>query len=533
MNKTKIKSNEAWIISRVSHQSQKTGVSFEAQESAGIKHADLHGLKVVGTQRLVESAKATAGRAKFHALLKQASKSGIKHLIFYQFDRETRNLTDNEANELLVKDGKFTIHYSRDNKVFNTDTSDSDFFLRDIHAVTNRQFIRNLSAKVSDAMTKKAEMGWFPANHVPLGYIHQHTKDASGRTSRRGTIIIPNPDSRMVRLVQREFELRAQNFSLDAICDQVRREGLVPADKLKTYSRSAIERRLKSPFYRGSFLWKKNVYKGKHELIIAPELIMAVDATFGLKPAYGRGLNAFNAVFSGGWMRCGLCGCQIVFDPKTKRNKSTDKITVYNYYHCSNGKKEHDKQINVSEDKLWKQFERAIEAINIPEAFAKKIAAVLNATFEATSAATRKLMSACREEMDLLQTKQDSLFDMYHAGEIDAEEYQRQVKRLKDFRTQSLEKLEHYQQIINGVQLETARSTIELATMAKSLWKRRSPIERRQLLDLLLSNRTLDGVTIRYDLKKPFAVLAEMARKQDWRSQPDSNRCILREREVS
>jgi site-specific DNA recombinase len=533
MNKTKFENNEAWVISRVSHHSQKTGVSFEAQESAAKKHADLHGLKIVEFKRLVESAKATGGRTKFHELLKLARRLGIKHIIFYQFDRETRNLTDNEANELLVKDGKFTIHYSRDNKVFNTETSDSDFFLRDIHAVTNRQFIRNLSAKVSDAMTKKAEMGWFPANHVPLGYIHQHTKDAAGKTSRRGTIIIPDPDTRMVKLVQREFELRAQNFSLDAICDQVQREGLVPKEKFKAYSRSAIEKRLKSPFYRGSFIWKNNVYKGNHELIIQPEIIDAVDATFGLKPTYGRGLNAFNAVFSGGWMRCGLCGCQIVFDPKTKRSKTTDKITVYNYYHCSNGKKEHDKQINISEDKLWKQFERAIEAINIPESLAKKIAEVLNETFEATSAATKKLMSACREEMELLQTKQDTLFDMYSSGEIDGEEYQRQVKRLKEFRTQSLEKLEHYQQIISGVQLETARSTIELATMAKSLWKRRSPIERRQMLDLLLSNRTLDGVNVRYDLKKPFAVLAEMARKQDWRSQGDSNPCILREREVS
>ncbi len=47
------------------------------------------------------------------------------------------------------------------------------------------------------------------------------------------------------------------------------------------------------------------------------------------------------------------------------------------------------------------------------------------------------------------------------------------------------------------------------------------------MLDLLLSNRTLDGVNIRYDLKKPFAVLAEMARKNNWCSQVDEFRTAV------
>ena len=66
-------------------------------------------------------------------------------------------------------------------------------------------------------------------------------------------------------------------------------------------------------------------------------------------------------------------------------------------------------------------------------------------------------------------------------------------------------KLEQFKKIINGAQMETARSIIELATTAKSLWNQRSAIERRHLLDLLLSNRSLDGVNVRYDLKNHLA----------------------------
>lgn len=79
----------------------------------------------------------------------------------------------------------------------------------------------------------------------------------------------------------------------------------------------------------------------------------------------------------------------------------------------------------------------------------------------------------------------------------------------------------------------TAKRVFELAINAKELWKKGNIEERRKILDLLCSNPTLDGSTVRYNLKKPFAVLAEMARKEDWRSQGDLNPCILREREVS
>ena len=44
------------------------------------------------------------------------------------------------------------------------------------------------------------------------------------------------------------------------------------------------------------------------------------------------------------------------------------------------------------------------------------------------------------------------------------------------------------------------------------------------LLQRLLSKLTLDGVNIRFDLKKPFAILAEMARKSDWRSRAGAYR---------
>ena len=56
--------------------------------------------------------------------------------------------------------------------------------------------------------------------------------------------------------------------------------------------------------------------------------------------------------------------------------------------------------------------------------------------------------------------------------------------------------------------MESVKSILELATSAKSLWIRKSAQERKDCLNMILSNPVLEGVNVRYELKKPFAVLA-------------------------
>jgi hypothetical protein len=70
---------------------------------------------------------------------------------------------------------------------------------------------------------------------------------------------------------------------------------------------------------------------------------------------------------------------------------------------------------------------------------------------------------------------------------------------------------------ITDAGMKTVQSTLELATSAKSRWKMASATERKNLLNQLLSNPILDGLTVRYEIKKPFRVLSEMAVSSEWR----------------
>lgn len=77
---------------------------------------------------------------------------------------------------------------------------------------------------------------------------------------------------------------------------------------------------------------------------------------------------------------------------------------------------------------------------------------------------------------------------------------------------------------INETAGETVESIIELANKAESLWIHMSTEEKRELLDKLLSNRWLDGITAQYEIVKPLRMIAEMKEDQNWRRGLESRR---------
>lgn len=99
--------------------------------------------------------------------------------------------------------------------------------------------------------------------------------------------------------------------------------------------------------------------------------------------------------------------------------------------------------------------------------------------------------------------------------------YQRQIAKIRAHRRDFTELLKNANLQINDATCETAKSILEMATRAESLWKLPSPPERKKLLDDLLSNQVLDGPTVRYELKKPFKTLSEMKQDQNWRTERD------------
>ncbi|MBV2168583.1 MAG: recombinase family protein, partial [Bdellovibrio sp.] len=327
---------------RVSSSGQEGNTSWLTQKRECEEYCKRHGLELIEAVAIVETARKSELRKKYKTAISKALKNGVQHILFHKYDREARNLTDNEQNEDLVRQGKVVLHYIADNKILHAGSPDSEFFNRDIQAAINKNYSRDLSTKVRKSHRAKAESGWWPGCRPPDGYIQQKPKNEKGFERRRGSVIVPDTNIQAVRRVQREFEIRAEvpTPSLKEIRNRIIAEGLIPQDQVHKYHPSLVEKHLKNIFYDGRFEWLGVEYEGKHERIITSELFWKVQETFGKKNNFRKNPNA---LFGHGYMKCAdaSCGCSIIFDPKVKTIKETGEVKTYKYYRCSNGKRVH------------------------------------------------------------------------------------------------------------------------------------------------------------------------------------------------
>ncbi len=482
-------------------------------------------MNVVRVVQIVESASSNS-RHKYNEFIETAKTAKIKNIIFYSMDRESRNLSDSEKNEGLIRNNIFVIHYALDRKAFGKDTPDSEFLSRDLNGAINKNYSRELSTKVKNGTRTKAASGWSPVCKPALGYINQKLKTDQGFDRRRGTIIVPDPNIQNIKWVQREFELRTKTPmpSLQEIRKIVLAENLVPFDKIKTYHTSAVGNHLKNIFYDGRYIWSGVEYKGLHERIISKDIFWRVQETFGHRNPYGK---KTKGIFRNGWIKCANedCQCNVIYDPRIKHIKSTGQPKTYHHYRCTNGRGVHANTIGmrVTEQNLLSQFEAAVDQITITDSFKVILLEAINKTVLASRALAKKDLENMTAMIESLEKKEDGLYTDLKSQIIDDEAYKRMIKNVrleKDLCTQQI----HAAQIkISDEKNETASSILQLATDAKSLWKRRTPVEQVLMLEKLLSNQVLDGSSVRYTIIKPLQILSEMKQNQEWRRERDLN----------
>jgi site-specific DNA recombinase len=71
--------------------------------------------------------------------------------------------------------------------------------------------------------------------------------------------------------------------------------------------------------------------------------------------------------------------------------------------------------------------------------------------------------------------------------------------------------------------LLNASRILELANKARFLYVRQNPAEKAKLLKMVLSNCTIDSATIYPTYRKPFDLIFQRAKNEEWRRERDSN----------
>ena len=512
----------ALAIVRRSSSGQKDNTSAETQLEAIKRYAKEHGLELVmAPSEIIETAYASEKRDKYNKLMEAGRKLGAKHILFYNASRESRNPDDLSINSQLIKQNKIIVHHVADAKVYWKGSLDADLLLRGLTGVINENYSRENGTRVKNACRTKAENGWFPYRHTPLGYMHHKDRDKQGNPIKGTAIVVPDPDTSKVRLVQREFELRAQGHSYDVIRQSNLDAGIVPEDLAKTYNRATIEKRLKNQFYWGTFqlTGDPEIFKGKHELIIPAKNLKAVKAI-----NEGHGLKVRKNVANGedlfrGWLMCDHPECQrqITYDPKTKNIKETGQKKVYHYYRCSNSRKVHMNVPSVPEEKIWEQFEPAVEALSISQEFAQDITDALNETHEAQKTAIRKQMDGYNVKRIEIREMRSRATDLRVHGGMSANDYGSYIADLDKQEDHYASEIERLTLTISDEAMVSVKKVFELAINAKELYKSMNRENRLEYLKKVCSNPTLDGLTLQYQLQSPFARLSNFKENSMWR----------------
>ena len=341
-------------------------------------------------------------------------------------------------------------------------------------------------------MREKAEQGTYPGR-APFGYRNN--------TLTRTIEVVPEK----APVVQRIFELYATgNYSLSSLRKTVLEETGV------RLSRAYFETMLKNPFYAGSFRWQGTEYKGMHPPLIDRSVFERVQMVFSghNKPKYRK----HNFPFAG-LLRCAHDGCTIT----TELHKGK-----YVYYRCSYGRGRCDLPY-MTEQQVSDRLGDVLKDIYVPEHVVQAVVQDIESDQGRTESERRERLAGIEQRLRALRTRMDQMYEDKLDGKIDEEFW---ARRMSDWRAQerALESAaDSLSTPIPGNRALTAQRILELANKAHFLYLARNKAERGQLLRMVLLNCTTDGANLTPTYRKPFDLIFQRAKNEEWSGRLDLN----------
>jgi site-specific DNA recombinase len=476
----------AVIYARVSSREQeREGYSIPAQRKLLNEYARVRGFRVQQEFVDLESAK-NPGRKEFGAMLRLLrSDPQCRTVLVEKTDRLYRNRTDSIAFEGLIEKRNVEIHLVKEGRVIAKDSRSQDKFMHDIHVAVAEHYTENLREEVKKGMREKAEQGMYPGR-APFGYKNDSL-------TRSITV-----DPQRAPTLRKIFEMYASGqYSLTTLREAIFKDLGV------RINRSYLETMLKNLFYIGRFQWQGIEYKGTHEPLVSLELFQRVQDTFAgrNKPKYRKHNFAF-----AGLLTCAHDGCTVTTELQKGR---------YVYYRCSHGcgkcSLPYMREQDVSE-----RMGELLKQIYVPETIARTIVDSLNADLNRSEGERQEQIARFKQRLAALRTRMDQLYEDKLDGKISEEFWTRKQAEYSD-QERSLETaLSSLSTPITRDRVLTAQRIFELANKAHFLYVTRNLAERGQLLKSVLLNCATDGVSLWPTYRKPFDLIFERAKNEEW-----------------
>jgi len=271
-----------------------------------------------------------------------------------------------------------------------------------------------------------------------------------------------------------------------------------------------------NPFYCGMIRYKKYKIIAPHpyptlitkELFDTCQEIMRGRRSVAAKPKNKEVDFAFR-----GLIRCHYCGA--VYSPELKKEKY-----VYMRPNKRNNKCKHCKP--VPEKSVIKQMEDCLKNIKIPENILHGIKNALETTLNSKKQFHNTNMKTLKTNYTTIQRKIDNLLDLRLEDGISKEVYDKKFSELKAQQYEINKQLQNYTEADEHFNI-TFSLMLELTQKAHQLFKSSNSSQKKQLLNFLCSNFTLEGEKLRPDWAFPFSEFFKNTDYTVWLPGRDSN----------
>ncbi len=480
---------QAVIYTRVSsREQQQEGFSLDAQARSLREYAHRHGLQIIETFEDVETAKAK-GRKQFTKMADFFRRNrNCRVLLVEKTDRVSSNFHD----AVTLEDLDIEIHFVKDSQIISKDSKSQATLAYGFSLVMARHYSNNLREEVKKGMHEKASQGIFPG-HAPFGYRNNKAER---------TIEVDPVDS---KIVQRAFELYASGaHTLSTVSKAIRTEFG------KRLNRCTVHLLLKNRFYLGTFEWSGQTYAGTHSIFVRADVFERVQSIMAghNRPKYSKRDIAFR-----GLMSCAYDGCLLTGDVQKEK---------YVYYRCT-GHRGKCELPRFREEDIALRMGEPLKGLQVPQEVVSRIVGVLREDQSSAGARIAAERSRLESRLAALRTRMDKAYEDKLDGVIEPEFFERKMTEWRGQEQQVRMALQGLGDAISSDRALDAERIFELANKAYSLYVSQNPVEKAKLLRMLLSNCSVDAVSVTPTYRKPFDMIFQRAKKEEWSGRRDSN----------
>ncbi len=410
----------------------------------------------------------------------------IRTLLVEKTDRLYRNLKD----WVLLDDLNIEIHLVKEGVVLSQDSRSSEKFFHGIKVLMAKNYIDNLSEEARKGQQEKAEQGIWPTK-APLGYLN-----VLGADGKR--IIAPDPA--VASIITKMFEWYAPGvLSLEEIADKAHAAGLSYRRTGATVPVSAVHTILHNRIYTGEFVWKGRIYKGRHTPLISVDLFERVQDALNSRQRKKLRRVKNDFAFST-LVRCGHCGCALTGDIKKGR---------YIYYRCT-GYKGRCPEPYVPEAVLSRKFSELLRQLDIGEPALRLVSEGLKSSHVDQAKEHAEAIKRLQAEYDRIQARIQAMYVDKLDAKVDPGMFEHLSADWRKQQDRCLREIER-RQSADQHYLEEGVTILEMARNAQRLFDSEEPMQKRRLLNFLVSNSTWANGELNANLREPFGFIAEMA----------------------